>query len=110
MNLFEEQDIEYPLTVTVKRPGTEFDEAGDYQETFETIEEGVRADIQLSLKVRSLSREDKSGHDDNALWVMYCKPANPIRAGDRITDGTRTFVVDAAGEWGSHTECVLRKV
>ena len=69
----------------------------------------MKADIQLSLKVRDVLSENETGASDNTVWVMYCKPPKSIQEGDRVSDGTRTFVVDAAGEWGSHTECLMRK-
>jgi len=108
MNLFSENDIEYPLTVTVTRPKDTFGDGGDYVESFDTVVDNLTADIQLSIKVRKLTSEDGTGVTDNAVWIMYCRPAAPIRPGDRVYDGSRTFIVDAVGEWGSHTECVMR--
>lgn len=96
--------------VTVTRPGSEFTESGDYDETAETIITDMTADIQLSLKVRSLLSEDETGSSGNAVWVMFCNPPVNIREGDHVSDGVRTFVVDAVGDWGSHTECIMRKV
>lgn len=110
MSLFDEADIEYPFKVTVKRPKGEFSEAGNYEESFETIITEMTADIQLSLKVRNLVSEDKTGAGDKMVWIMFCKPATSIRAGDSVFDGTRSFMIDAVSEWGSHTECVMRMV
>ena len=110
MSLFCESDIDYPLTVTVQRPQGDINESGDYQESLSTVISGMQADIQLSLKVRRLVSEDVSGIDDNAVWVMYCDPPVPILSGDRISDGTRLFLVDSAGDWGSHTECIMKLI
>jgi len=108
MSLFDVTDIEYPLMVTVQRPQETFSETGNYQESSTTVIEGMTADIQLSLKVRKVASEDETGMSDNTVWIMFCKPSKTIKRGDRVTDGTRTFIVDAVGEWGSHTECVMR--
>ena len=107
MNLFCESDIEYPFTVTVTRPQGSYSDDGDYSEAFETIIENLTADIQLSLKVRKLSTEDTTGISDNTVWIMFCKPPEPIHIEDRVNDGTRKFVVDGVGDWGSHIECVM---
>ena len=109
MSLFDETDIENPLTVKVQRPLETFDETGNYEESFTTVVEEMTADIQLSLKVRSFVSEDRTGQSDNAVWIMYCNPPEPLAAGDRVNDDSRMFVIDAVGEWGSHTECVMRK-
>ncbi|MBN1292545.1 MAG: hypothetical protein JXB48_11960 [Candidatus Latescibacteria bacterium] len=108
MKLFLESDIDYPYTVTVTRPQGTYTDEGDYTEDFETIIENMTADIQLSLKIRNLAVEDKTGVSDNTVWVMYCDPVEAIKAGDLVYDGSRVFVVDGVGEWGSHTECVMR--
>ncbi len=110
MNLFNETDIEYPFTVTVTRPQETFTSSGDYNESFDTVIVGMTADIQLSLKVRKVVSEDETGSSDNTVWIMYCAPPAQILTGDRVSDGTRTFVIDAVGEWGSHSECVMRKI
>ena len=110
MSLFDVTDIEYPLAVTVKRPQATFNEFGDYEESFITIAQEMTADIQLSLKVRKLAGEDETGVDDNTVWIMYCNPPEPLQTGDRVSDGTRTFIIDAAGEGGTHTESVMKKV
>lgn len=107
MKLFDESDIDYPLTVTVTRPQGTYSDNGDYSETFGTINENMTADIQLSLKVRKLTNEDTTGTSNNTVWTMFCIPSEPIQTGDRVYDGTRTFVVDGVGDWGSHTECVM---
>jgi len=107
MNLFSTSDLEYPFTVTVYRPQGEFGEDGSYHDLPETIIENMTADIQLSLKVRTVKSEDKTGISDATAWIMFCDPPVPIQAGDRVYDGTRTFVVDAANDWGTHTECVM---
>ena len=108
MSLFSENDIEYPSTVTVQRPLANFSNSGNYEESFETVIEGMTADIQLSLKVRKVVSEDEKGISDNTVWIMFCNPPGPILSGDRVSDGARIFVVDAVGDWGSHTECVMR--
>ena len=107
MKLFCESDIDYSLTVTVTRPQGIYSDNGDYSESFETIIENMTADIQLSLKVRKLTTEDTTGTSDTTAWTMFCNPGEPIRTGDRVYDGTRTFVVEGAGDWGSHIECVM---
>ena len=109
MSLFNENEAEYLCTVSVSRPSSDFDSSGDYQEAFTPVIENMDADIQLSLKVRNLISEDKTGRSENTLWIMYCIPPQPIIEGDKVSDGTRTFIVDAVGDWGSHTECVMRK-
>ena len=110
MNLFDETDIEYPFTVTVTRPQGTFTGSGDYNESFNTVIAVMTADIQLSLKVRKVVSEDETGSSDNMVWIMYCAPPSQILSGDRVSDGTRRFVIDAVGEWGSHSECVMRKI
>ena len=110
MNLLTTSDIEYPFAVTVIRPQNTFSEDGNYTENLDTIIEGMTADIQLSLKIRNLMAEDETGTSDKTEWVMYCTPPVAIQAGDRVTDGSRAFTVEAVADWGSHTECVMRKV
>ena len=110
MSILIENEIEYPCTVSVSRPGAGFNESGDYDKALETIIDNMLADIQLSLKVRKLMSEDNTGSSENTVWIMFCNPPQTIQDGDIVSDGTRTFVVDAVGEWGSHTECIMRKV
>ncbi len=110
MNILKETEIEYPCTVTVRRPGTSVDEEGNYQESYTTIIENMTADIQLSLNIRNLMNEDGTGSTENTEWIMYCNPPAPISEGDEVFDSARTFVVVAVGEWGSHTECMMRRV
>ena len=110
MNLLNENEIDYPSTVTVSRPKASYNETGDYDKSFDTVISSMTADIQLSLKIRKLMSEDRTGSSESSLWIMFCNPAQTIQEGDRVSNGTRTFVVDAVGEWGSHTECVMRKV
>jgi len=110
MNLVEIQDFDYASLVSVERPGGEFDASGNYEEAFVTVIDEMTADIQLSLQERTLTSEDATGTGDNAVWMMYCLPPEPVRAGDRVLDGDRTFMVEAVGEWGSHTECVMKRV
>ena len=110
MSLLNDNEIDYPFTVSVSRPRTNFNESGDYEESFDTLIESMTADIQLSLKIRRLLSEDKTGNTENTVWIMFCTPPQTVVEGDRVSDGTRTFIVDAVGEWGSHTECVMRKV
>ncbi|MDP2984118.1 MAG: hypothetical protein Q8O92_12415 [Candidatus Latescibacter sp.] len=109
MNLLEESDMEYPLTVSVSRAAGSYDELGNYTETMTRIIEDMPADIQLSLKLRQFSSEDATGLSDKSVWVMYCLPPQAIREGDRVSDGTREFTVDVVGDWGSHVECVMRR-
>ncbi len=61
-------------------------------------------------KVRKVVSEDETGMTGNTVWIMFCKPLAAIQSGDRVSDGIHTFIVDAVGEWGSHTECIMRKV
>ena len=110
MNLLEESDIEYPLTVTVNRAVGSYDGSGKYTETITTVIGNMAADIQLSLKVRQFTSENGTGLSDSAVWMMYCLPPLPIREGDHIYDGTREFTVTAVGDWGSHVECVMKKI
>ncbi|MFC1573726.1 hypothetical protein ACFL30_00920 [Candidatus Latescibacterota bacterium] len=110
MSLWNDNDIDYSLSVTVTRPETTFTDDGDYAESFDTIIENMTADIQMSLKVRSLIKEDKSGVSDNREWIMFCNPPVDIQTGDRVSDGSRTFVVEAIGDWGSHTECMIKLI
>ncbi len=110
MSLFNEIEIDYPFTVSVSRPQSNFNESGDYVESFDTVITNMTADIQLSLKIRKLMSEDRTGSTDNTLWIMFCNPPQTMLEGDRVSDGIRTFIVDAVGEWGSHTECVMRKL
>jgi hypothetical protein len=46
---------------------------------------------------------------ESAAWLLFCNPLVAIMAGDRVYDGERGFVVESVGEWGSHTECVMKK-
>lgn len=108
MSLWNDNDIDYSFTVTVTRPETTFTGDGDYTESFATIIENMTADIQMSLKVRSHITEDKTGVSDNREWTMFCNPSAAIQAGDRVSDGSRTFFVNAVGDWGSHTECMMK--
>ena len=110
MSFLDENEIDYPCIVSVSRPETNFDVSGDYEESFDTLIESMTADIQLSLKVRRLLSEDRTGSTGNRVWIMFCNPPQTIMEGDRVSDGSRTFIVDAVGEWGSHTECVMRKL
>jgi len=110
MNLIEEREIDYPRTVRIARPAGAYDESGRYVEMEREIISEMTADIQFSLKVRKLVSESGTGVSGCAAWVMFCNPPAPILAGDRVYDGGRTFVVEAAGEWGSHTECIMKMV
>jgi hypothetical protein len=110
MNLVEENEIEYPRTVRVSRPAGEYDEKGNYTETEIEVIGSMIADIQLSLKIRDLISENGSGVSDHAAYLLFCNPAVPILAGDRVYDGERVFAVESVGEWGSHTECVMKKM
>ena len=110
MSFLNEKEIDYPCTVSVSRPKTNFTVSGDYDESFDTLIESMTADIQLSLKVRRLLSEDRTGSTENRVWKMFCNPPQTIMEGDRVSEGSRIFIVDAVGEWGSHTECIMRKV
>ena len=110
MNLLEPDEIEHAREVRVARQAGVTNDAGDYVASEETIIGRMSADIQLSLKVRTLVAEDGTGVSDTALWIMYCVPPEAILSGDRVYDGSRVFVVDASGNWGSHTECVMHEV
>ena len=109
MNLFDENDVDYPLTVSVKRPQEGFDGEGNYEESFVTVVESMNADIQMSLRVRSVVSENGTGISSAMMWIMYCKPPQVISEGDRVSDGSRIFTVDSVGEWGTHTECIMRQ-
>ncbi len=111
MAILDERDFDYPHVVTVSRPGETINENGDYIMTSETIITDMIADIQLSLKVRNLISEDSTGTSGQAVWLMFCNPSVTIKTGDRVTDDKgREFIVDAVGDWGSHVECVMKKV
>ena len=110
MNLLETTDIDYPYTVSITRPGGGIDGSGNYVETFAAVVGNMPADIQLSLRVRDHLSESGTGTTESSVWMMYCVPSAPILEGDRVSDGSRTFTVEAVGEWGSHTECVMRKL
>jgi hypothetical protein len=110
MNVLIEKEIDFPLTVSVLRPKAVYSENGDYVESFDTVIPAMTADIQLSLKVRNLVTETKTGSSDNAVWTMFANPPVKILDGDRVSDGERNFIVEAVGEWGSHTECIMRKI
>ena len=111
MNVFDERDIDNPRTVRVERPCATLTDGGDWTEDIDTVVEAMTADIQFSLKVRRLVSETASGVSGDGVWIMFCRPPVHIERGDRVTDDTgRAFVVDAAADWGSHTECVMREV
>lgn len=110
MNLVEEREIEYPRTVRVARPSGEYDANGNYTETEVEVIGRMTADIQLSLRVRKLASENGTGISESAAWLLFCNPPAAILAGDRVYDGERTFAVETVGEWGSHTECVMKKM
>ncbi len=110
MNLVEESEIEYPRVVRVSRPAGGYDADGNYTETEAEVIGSMIADIQISLRIRRLVSESGSGVTESAAWLLFCNPPVPILAGDRVYDGGRTFMVESVGEWGSHTECVMKKV
>ena len=110
MNLMEESEIDYPRIVRVTRPGGEYDANGNYTETETEVIVSMLADVQLSLRIRRLTSESGSGVTESAAWLLFCNPPFPILAGDRVYDGERTFAVESVGEWGSHTECVMKKI
>ncbi len=110
MTLMKESEIDYPRTVTVSRPAEGFAETGDYRSDATVIVSGMAADIQQSLQIRSLQSEDKTGVSDNTAWLMFCLPPEPLREGDMVSDGERTFIIDSVGDWGSHVECTMRKM
>ncbi len=109
MTLLNENEIDYPRTVTVSRPAAGFDETGDYQGGAEVIITGMTADIQMSLKIRSFQSEDRTGISDNTVWLMFCLPPREIREGDVVADTSRTFIIESVCDWGSHVECTMRK-
>lgn len=110
MSFINDNDIDYLCTVSVSRPSEDFDDSGDYQEAYSIIIDEMNADIQLSLKVRNLTSEDKTGVSEKTVWIMFCIPSQQLIEGDKVFDGSRTFIVDAVGDWGSHTECIMRKL
>ena len=107
MSVFELADIEFPVTVAVRRPAGSFDGNGDFMESYIVVAEALAADIQLSLRVRSHVSEDNTGREEDGVWTMYCAAAADILAGDMIEEGGRCYTVDAVGNWGSHLECLL---
>ncbi len=109
MNILESCDMEYSLAVKVSRASGSFDSAGNYMEAVETVIEAMPADIQLSLKLRQFTSEDRTGLSDRTLWIMYCVPPAALCEGDIVSDGAREFIVEAVGDWGSHLECVMKK-
>jgi hypothetical protein len=110
MSIIGESDIDYPRTVTVSRPAEGFDDTGDFIEGADVIVTGMTADIQQSLKIRNHLDEDASGTSDKTVWLMFSAPPVPLRAGDIVSDGDRTFIIDSVGDWGSHTECIMRQI
>ncbi len=110
MKLIEAGEIDYSRTVRVCRPSETYDEDGRYVESETEICSGMIADIQFSLKVRKLVSETRTGVSDCAKWIMFCVPPAPVLEGDRVYDDDRAFVIEAVGEWGSHTECVMKKL
>lgn len=110
MNLVEESEIEYPRMVRVNRPSGEYDANGNYTETETEVIGSMVADIQLSLKIRDLISESGTGITDHAAYLMICKPPVPILAGDGVYDGEQAYAVESVGEWGSHTECVMKRI
>jgi hypothetical protein len=109
MNLMNEREIDFPRTVTVTRLPDAYDNNGGYVGEPAVVVSGMVADIQQSLRVRSLQSEDRTGCSDNTAWLMFCLPPAPLREGDRVSDGCRTFVIDSVADWGSHVECTMRK-
>jgi len=110
MSTFDAADIDYPFTVTVERPTGGIDADGNFSESFETVVDGMAADIQLSLRVRNVLAEDETGAADNTVWLLFAKPPAALKTGDRVSDGERTFRIEAVGDWGSHIECVMTLV
>ena len=109
MTLIDESEIDYPRIVTVSRLPVEFGESGEFEGEPTVVIPSMIADIQLSLKIRELRSEDRTGSSENAAWLMFCIPPAPLREGDIVTDGDRSFIVDSVGDWGSHVECAMRK-
>jgi len=110
MKLFQAEEIDYPAVVDVLRPSGTYDSGGNYGEQFSTVITGMTADIQLSLKIRNLVTENTTGESDNTVWIMYAEPPVPIIAGDRVTDGARTYSVDETAVWGTHVECYMKVI
>jgi hypothetical protein len=109
MKLMEISEIDFPRRVRVCRPAGSYDESGRYVESETEVIAQMIADIQFSLKVRKLVSVNGTGVSDSAAWVMYCIPPATVLAGDRVYAGAEEFEVEAVGEWGSHTECVMKK-
>jgi hypothetical protein len=100
----------YPRRVTIRRPAGEFSESGDYTGGMTVLEEHMPADIQLSLQIRRMALVNRRGISEDTAWVMFCEPCEALATGDIVEDensGAR-FRIDAAGDWGTHVECVLR--
>ena len=108
MSLFDTQDIDRPYTVNVDRPAVEYDGDGNYTGDWDRVATGLACDIQYSLRIRTGVSESGTGTSDKGAWVLYCDADAGILPGDRVSDGERTFTVDAAGDWRTHLECVMR--
>lgn len=108
MSFLDLSGSDYTCTVTVTRPGGDFDESGDFSDESTVIVSDMTADIQQSLQIRNHLSEDRSGTSDSTAWIMFCVPPITLSSGDLVDDGDRTFVIDAVGDWGTHVECVMR--
>jgi len=102
----------YPRTVTVRRPANGFSDAGDFTGEMVVVTDHLPADIQLSLQVRRMAAVDKRGMSEDTAWLMFCEPPVPLVTGDLVEDEVSgaSYRIDAAGDWGTHTECVMRLV
>lgn len=110
MSAFELTADDYPRTVAIRRPCGGFDTTGSFVDETTVLIPSMPADIQQSLKIRNHLSEDSTGVSDNVVWLMFCQPPAPLREGDMVIDSGRTFVIDSAGDWGTHTECIMRKL
>jgi hypothetical protein len=108
MSAFELTAEDYPRTVAIHRPGGEFDTTGIFIDETTVLIPSMPADIQQSLKIRNHLSEDSTGVSDNVVWLMFCQPPVPLREGDLVIDTGLTFVIDSVGDWGTHTECIMR--
>jgi len=102
----------YPRTVTVRRAVSGFSESGNFTGRLDVVTDNLPADIQLSLQVRRMAATDRRGMSEDTVWLMFCEPPVPLVIGDLVEDeesGT-SYRIDAAGDWGDHTECVMRLI
>lgn len=102
----------YPRTVTIRRAVEGYSEKGNFAGQMEVVTDHLPADIQLSLQIRRMVMIDRRGMSEDTEWLMFCEPPVPLATGDMVEDektGTK-YRIDAAEDWGTHMECVMRLV